>query len=352
VPALDLDALAALVERPDEAARAAARERQAQLVGVPAGSLGRLDELAAWLAGVQGSSPPRPLTRPRVVVFAGDHGVAEVGVSAYPPEATAAFVRAVLAGDAVVNTLADAARATVRVVDMAVDADLRDVPVDVGARKVGRRSGRIDVDDALTYEQAQQAFRAGMAVADAEVDAGADLLIPGDVGVGNTTAAAVLIAALTGADAASVTGRGSGIDDTGWMRKCAAVRDALRRARPTLGDPIQLLATAGGADFAAMTGFLLQAAVRRTPVILDGVVSTACALAAHRVAFRARDWWVAGHRSPEPGHAAALERLGLQPILDLGMRVGGGCGALVALPVLAAAAAALPPPRADHAVVK
>lgn len=281
-----------------------------------------------------------------MVVFAGDHGVAAAGVSAYPPEATAALVRAVLAGDAVVNALARSAGATMRVVDMAVEVDLPDAPAEAGAHKVGRRSGRIDVEDALTYEQAQQAFRAGMAVADAEVDAGADLLIPGDLGVGSTTPAAVLTAALTGADAASVTGRGSGIDDAGWMRKCAAVRDALRRARPMLGDPVQLLATAGGADFAAMTGFLLQAAVRRTPVILDGVVSTACALAAHRVAFRARDWWLAGHRSPEPGHAAALERLALKPVLDLGMRVGGGCGALVALPVLNAAGAALgEPPR-------
>jgi nicotinate-nucleotide--dimethylbenzimidazole phosphoribosyltransferase len=337
---LDLDAVAAAVERPSEAARIAARERQARLTK-PAGALGRLEDLSVWLAGVQDTCPPRPLERVRVVVFAGDHGVARAGVSAYPPEVTAQMVRTLVAGGAAVNVLARLTGAAVRVLDLAVDDELVGLPADVGRFKVRRSSGRIDREDALSGEEAERAFAAGMTVADEEVDAGADLLIPGDMGIGNTTPAAVLTAALTGADAADVVGRGTGVDDAGWMRKCAAVRDALRRARSQLGDPLRLLATAGGADVAAMSGFLLQAAVRRTPVLLDGVVSGAAALAASRIAFRASLWWLAAHRSPEPAHGCALDRLTLEPVLDLGMRLGEGTGALAALPLLRAAGATL-----------
>jgi nicotinate-nucleotide--dimethylbenzimidazole phosphoribosyltransferase len=336
VTALDLDTLASRVPLPDEDARAAARDREDRLTK-PAGALGRLEELAVWLAGVQGTCPPRALTRPRVVVFAGDHGVATSGVSAYPPEVTAQMVRNFLAGGAAVNVLARRADASVRVVDMAVDADTDDLPADVTRHKVRRGSRRLDVEDALTREEAEQALLAGVALADEEVDAGADLLVPGDMGIGNTTPAAVLTATLTGADVVAVMGRGTGVDDRGWMRKAAAVRDGLRRARPHLGDPLGLLAATGGADLAAMTGFVLQAAVRRTPVVLDGVVSGACALVAQRLAYRAPQWWLAGHRSPEPAHALALKRLGLEPVVEYGMRLGEGTGALLALPVLAAA---------------
>ena len=337
---LDLEAIAASVHPPSESARAAARERQRRLTK-PAGALGRLEDLSIWLAGVQDACPPRPVERARVVVFAGDHGIARAGVSAYPPEVTGQMVRNFLAGGAAVNVLARAAGATVRVVDVAVDADLDDLPADVTARKVRRGSGRLDVEDALSREEAERAFAAGRAIADEEVDAGADLLVPGDMGIGNTTPAAVLIGALTDADASEVVGRGTGVDDAGWMRKTAAVRDGLRRTRSVLADPLQVLATGGGADFAAMTGFLVQAAVRRTPVILDGVVSGACALVAHRIAPGAAPWWLAGHRSAEPAHARALARLSLDPVVEYGMRLGEGTGALVALPVLRAAGATL-----------
>lgn len=338
--ALDLAVLADQVARPDEKARQEARDRQLRLTKPP-GSLGRLEDLSVWLAGVQGTCPTRPLDRVRVVLFAGDHGVARSGVSAYPPEVTGQMVRNFLAGGAAVNALARLNDADVRVVDMAVDSDLDDVPADVTRHKVRRGSGSIDVEDALTREQAEQAFRAGMAIADDEVDAGADLLVTGDMGIGNTTPAATLVGLLTQSDAASVVGRGTGIDDAAWMRKCAAVRDAMRRGRPVLGDQVQLLATVGGADFAAMTGFLLQAAVRRTPVMLDGVVSGACALVAQRIAFRSADWWLAGHRSTEPAHGKALDRLALEPLLDMGLRLGEGSGALLAVPFLRAAAATL-----------
>jgi nicotinate-nucleotide--dimethylbenzimidazole phosphoribosyltransferase len=337
---LDLDTLFDRVERPDESFRTQARERLPGLAKPP-GSLGRLEELAVWLAGVQGACPTRPIERPRVVIFAGDHGVARQRVSAYPPETTPALVRNVLAGGAPVAVLARLAGAGIRVADLAVDDDLADLPAEATRYKVRRSSGRIDVEDALTREEAEQAFDAGARIADAEVDAGADLLIPASVGVGATTPAAVLVGALVSADAAAVIGRGSGIDDATWIRKCAAIRDALRRARVALDDPVDLLAASGGADLAALTGFLLQAAIRRTPVLLDGVVPAACALAGQRIAFRAVDWWLAGAGSADPGLVKALERLGLTPLLDYGVTVGDGSGALLALPLVTAAAATL-----------
>ncbi|MGB8963436.1 MAG: nicotinate-nucleotide--dimethylbenzimidazole phosphoribosyltransferase, partial [Pseudonocardiaceae bacterium] len=188
--------------------------------------------------------------------------------------------------------------------------------------------------DALTDAEVTQALAAGVAIADEAVDRGADLLIAGDMGIGHTTPAAVLVAALTGTEPVAVVGRGTGIDDAGWMRKAAAIRDALRRARPFINDPVALVRTAGGADVAAMAGFLAQAAVRRTPVILDGVVVGAAAMLADELAPGARQWWVAGHRSAEPAHTLALEHLELVPILDLGMRLGEGSGAVVALPLV------------------
>ncbi|MFH9229446.1 nicotinate-nucleotide--dimethylbenzimidazole phosphoribosyltransferase [Streptomyces lydicus] len=337
--ALNLDDFANLIERPDGGVRRDAEERRARLA-VPPGALGRLDELGEWLAGAQQQVPVRPLERPRVVLFAGDHGVAELGVSARPAGGTKDLVRAVLDGASPAAVLARGAGAQVRVVDMSVDCDPADLPEEVTRHRVRRGSGRIDIEDALTAEEAEAAFRAGMALADEEADAGTDVVVLGDLSVGGTTAASTLIAALCGTDASVVTGRGGApIDDLAWMRKCAAIRDALRRARPVLGDQLELLATAGGADLTAMTAFLLQSAVRRTPVILDGVVSAACALVAQRVAFRAPDWWLAGQASGEPAQAKALDRIALNPLLDHGVTAGEGTGALLALPLVQAAAA-------------
>ena len=195
--------------------------------------------------------------------------------------------------------------------------------------------------DALSEDETKAAIAAGRSIADEEVDTGADLLIAGDMGIGNTTPATVLVAALTNNEPVAVVGRGTGIDDAGWIRKTAAVRDALYRAHAVRSDPAALLRVAGGADLAAMAGFLAQSAVRRTPVLLDGVVVTAAALVAERLAPGARRWWQAGHRSTEPAHTLALAQLGLEPIVDLGMRLGEGTGAVVALPVLRAAIATL-----------
>ncbi|MFI5682506.1 nicotinate-nucleotide--dimethylbenzimidazole phosphoribosyltransferase [Streptomyces sp. NPDC051636] len=336
---LNLDDFTDLIERPDGGVRRDAEVRRERQI-VPPGSLGRLDDLGEWLAAAQGAVPVRPVERPRVVLFAGDHGIAERGVSARPAGTADQLVRAVLEGASPASVLARRLGVPVRVVDMALDCAPESLPAEVVRHRVRRGSGRIDVEDALTQEEAEAAFRAGVAVADEEADSGTDLVVLGDVSVGGTTAACVLVAALCGTDASVVTGRGGlAIDDLAWMRKCAAIRDALRRARPVLGDQLQLLATVGGADLAAMTGFLLQAAVRKLPVILDGVVAAACALVGQRVAFRAPDWWLAGHDSGEPGQAKALDRMALEPLLNQGVTVGEGAGALLALPLVQAAAA-------------
>ncbi|MFF8034045.1 MULTISPECIES: nicotinate-nucleotide--dimethylbenzimidazole phosphoribosyltransferase [unclassified Streptomyces] len=336
---LNLDDFTDLIERPDGGVRRDAEARRERLI-VPPGSLGRLDELGEWLAAAQSAVPVRPVERPRVVLFAGDHGIAGLGVSARAAGSAAGLVREVLEGGRPVSVLARRLGVPVRVVDMSLDCDPQSLPEDVVRHRVRRGSGRIDTEDALTPEEAEEAFRAGMAVADEEADSGTDLVVLGDVSVGGTTAAGVLVAALCGTDASVVTGRGGlAIDDLAWMRKCAAIRDALRRARPVLGDQLQLLATVGGADLTAMTGFLLQAAVRKLPVVLDGVVTAACALVGQRVAFRAPDWWLAAHASGEPGQAKALDRMALEPLLSHGVTVGEATGGLLALPLVQAAAA-------------
>lgn len=326
------------VTPPDTTAAAAARARQDELAK-PRGALGRLEDLSVWVSSCQGHCPPTQFDRARIVVFAGDHGVARSGVSAYPPEVTAQMVANIDAGGAAINVLAGIAGATVRVVDLAVDAE--PVSPQIGAHKVRRSSGDIAVEDALTEQEARAAIDAGRQIADQEVDAGADLLIAGDMGIGNTTAATVLVAALTGVEPVVAVGYGTGIDDAGWIRKTAAVRDALFRAEHVLASPVATLQCCGGADLAGIAGFCAQAAVRRTPVLLDGMVVTAAALIAEQLAPGARLWWQAGHRSTEPAHALALARLGLDPIVDLQMRLGEGSGAAVALPVLRAAVATL-----------
>ena len=329
------------IRPPDETARTAARERQERLTK-PSGALGRLEELSVWLSGVTGQCPPPPIARPALAIFAGDHGVARTArTSAYPPEVTAQMVANFVAGGAGATVLARSRGVRVRVVDVSVDVDWAGaglaVPAEVTRDRIRRGAGSIDFEDAMTRAEAASALALGARIADELVDAGADLLIGGDMGIGNTTPSAVLVALLTDSGAAQVVGRGTGIDDLTWMRKTGAVRDAIRRGRAVSDDPIRLLGAVTGPDLAAMTGFLLRAAERGTPVLLDGIVSCACALLAERIAPGASAWWQAGHRSTEPASAIALDALGLEPILDLGLRLGEGSGALVALPVLTAA---------------
>jgi nicotinate-nucleotide--dimethylbenzimidazole phosphoribosyltransferase len=311
----------------------------------PEGALGRLEELGTWWATVRGACPPSPPQRTVLLIVAGDHGVARSArTSAYPPEVTAQMVRTFVAERAAANALARQVGARVRIIDASVDAPedyLDDVAPGLVTTRVRRSSGAVDREDAMTREEAAAAIALGIAIVDEEVDAGADLLIVGDMGIGNTTTAAAIIGLLAPADILSVVGRGTGIDDATWMRKAAAVRDAMRRGKPHKGSATDLLATIGGPDIAVMVGMLLGAAARRTPVILDGTVIAAAALIAHRAAYKARDWWQAGHVSTEPAHAVALGRLDLTPLLNLQMRLGEGTGALLAVPLVSSAAAAL-----------
>ena len=307
-----------------------ARARQLSLTK-PAHSLGRLEELGVWISSCQDVCPPRPLERPRVVVFAGDHGVAGHGVSAFPQEVTLQMADNIVSGGAAVSVLARGARASVRIADMAMSAER---PGGLDDHKIRRTNGSIDREDALTDEEVRAAIAAGRRIADEEVDSGADLLIAGDLGIGNTTPATALTCLVTGREPVELVGRGTGIDDQGWMRKTAAVRDAMFRASGDLRDPVAMLRKAAGADIAAMAGFLAQAAVRRTPCLLDGVVVTSGALMAEALAPGSRQWWMAGHRSYEPAHSAALTYLSLDPILEHSMRLGEGSGAVAALPVV------------------
>ncbi|MCL2543387.1 MAG: nicotinate-nucleotide--dimethylbenzimidazole phosphoribosyltransferase [Nocardioidaceae bacterium] len=330
----------AQIAQPDPDVHAAATERLAGLA-TPAGALGRLGELGVWVAATQGQCPPAPLDDVRLVIFAGDHGVAQHGVSAYPPAITGAMVRTFVAGKAGVTALAGVHGVHVRVLDLGVDDDLEGVPDEVRAHKVRRGSGAIHLEDALTPEETEQALAAGRAVADEEIDAGAQLLLSGDMGIGNTTPAAAMVAAALGLPAAEVTGRGTGVDGAALAHKTEVVQQALDRAGARLEDPVETLTAVASADLAATVGYLLRAAERGVPVLLDGLMSVACALTAERIAPGAVAWFAAGHRSTEPAQSLALEKLGLVPLLDLDLRLGEGSGAVAAVPVVRSAAALL-----------
>jgi nicotinate-nucleotide--dimethylbenzimidazole phosphoribosyltransferase len=335
------------IDFPDHMAEQWAPNRWERLA-LPAGSMGELQSLSQWLCSVQGGCPPRDFARARVVILAGDHGIAEHGVSAPGRQTTVERIAEVRAGSAAINILADLAGAGIRIEDISVDAPDSER---TGEHRIRRSSERIDTTDAVTQAEVLDALQAGLASANDEVDSGADLFIVGDLGRGSTTAAATLISVITETEPVKAIGRGSGIDDDAWMRKASAVRDARRRAWPYHDKPIELLAVAGGADIAALTGFLLGAASRRTPVLLDGVVVAAAALLANEINWRATRWWQAGQRSREPGHDLALRHLSLEPILNLGVEAGSGTAAVLAVPALRAAARLLseltPLPEAD-----
>ncbi|SCL67233.1 nicotinate-nucleotide-dimethylbenzimidazole phosphoribosyltransferase [Micromonospora citrea] len=344
-----LETTIAAIRPPDESAMAAARELQGRLTK-PAGSLGALEELSVRLAGLAGHCPP-PLPEPAAVaIFAGDHGVHAQGVTPWPQEVTAQMIGNFLAGGAVVNAFARQAGASVTVVDVGVATPLPfaapgdqaahppagDVPRLVAANvRPGTRD--LAVTAALTRDEARAAVETGIRVAGELIDAGAGILLTGDMGIGNTTPAAALIAAFAGIDPAGTTGRGTGVDDPTYARKVAVVRAALTRHAPDPADPLGVLAAVGGLEHAALAGLILGAAARRTPVLLDGVIAVSAALAAAALAPHAVGAMVAGHRSAEPGATVALRRLGLEPLIDLGLRLGEGTGALLALPVVTGA---------------
>jgi len=323
----------------DPDALSAARDRQARMTKPP-GSLGTLEALSEQLSGLAGVCPP-PLPEPAALaVFAADHGVHAQGVTPWPQEVTAQMVANFLAGGAVVNAFAKQVGAEVCVVDVGVNAELT-VQSGLIPRKIRYGTADMTQGPALTREEATAAIEAGIETARDLVAAGNRCLLTGDMGIANTTASAALIAAFTGASPAQVTGYGTGIDEQTYAHKVEVVRTALELHRPDPQDPVGVVAAFGGLEHAALAGFILGAAALRVPVVLDGVIAGAAALVAQALSPEVTAACVAGHRSAEPGHALALEQLGITPLIDLELRLGEGSGAALALPLVGAAVRAL-----------
>jgi nicotinate-nucleotide--dimethylbenzimidazole phosphoribosyltransferase len=332
--------LAGDVEPADASAVEAARERHRRLLKPP-GSLGRLEDLGARLAGMVGFSPPPIPGSPAVVVCAGDHGVLAQGVSPWPRDITAAMVENFRAGSAAVNALARTVGARVSVLDVGVASELEHHPF-LREAKVRRGTDDLSEEPAMSREEAARAVMAGAGIVEELVESGGvDLLVTGDMGIGNTTPAACLIAAFTGHPAREVTGRGTGIDDATLESKIRIVKEALKLHQPEPGDPIGVLAALGGLEHAALAGLILMGAVYRIPVLLDGVVSNSAALVARALAPDSLGYTIAGHISTEPGARISLQILGLEPLLNLHMRLGEGTGGLLAVPLVQAAARVL-----------
>ena len=331
--------LAASVAAPDERFAAHAKDRHDGLVK-PQGSLGRLEQLGGQLATIARTCPPPVPSSAAVVVCAGDHGVLAHSVSPWPQEITAAMVHAFCAGKAAINVLANTVGADVTILDVGVATDLP-AHERLHSAKVRRGTRDLSRECALTREEAARAMLAGADLVQDLRQRGADIVIGGDMGIGNTTAGACLISAFTGLPATRTTGRGTGIDETTYKRKTALVQAALDLHEPDPGDPLAVLACFGGLEHAALCGLYLAAARERLPVILDGVAANAAALAAVGFSAHVRGYLIAGHQSTEPGAAAALATLDLQPLLDLELRLGEGAGALLALTLVRAAAAVL-----------
>jgi nicotinate-nucleotide--dimethylbenzimidazole phosphoribosyltransferase len=332
-----------LVGPTDDAAAAEARAHHDRLTKPP-GSLGQLEALGVQLAAIAGAHPP-PRPRPAAVaVFAGDHGVVAEGVTPWPQQVTAQMVANFVSGGAAINVLAAQHGASVTVVDVGVAGDLADVvdPTSPNLRScnVRRGTGNLARGPAMTLDEASRALAVGASVAHELADGGAAVLLTGDMGIGNTTAAAALIAAFTGRPPREVTGPGAGADDVALERKVHAVEAALARLDPA-ADALSILAEVGGLEIAALAGFVVGGASHRVPVLVDGVIADAALLAATALCPAALAYAVAGHRSSEPGARAALDHLGLEALLDLGLRLGEGSGAAAALPLVDSAALVL-----------
>ena len=317
----------------DEAAMEAARVHIDRLTKPP-GSLGKLEGLAVKLAGITGEAKPA-FPKRVVIVMAADHGVCEEGVSAFPAEVTPQMVLNFLAGGAAVNVLARQASADVVCVDIGVNAELSHPGL--VQRKLRYGTGNMVKGPAMSREEAEAAIRVGADVVDEAVAQGVRLFVTGEMGIGNTTASAAIMSSLTGIAPQQSVGRGTGVNDERLRHKVAVVAQALDVNRPDANDPLDVLAKVGGLEIAGLTGVILGAAARRCPVVIDGFISTVAALLAVRLKPETADYLIASHVSHEQGHRALLQELGLNPMLELDMRLGEGTGGVLALHLIDAA---------------
>ena len=317
-----------MIRPPDEEAMAEAQARLDMLTK-PRGSLGRLEALAIQLAGIQGK--PIPQTRNKAIItMAGDHGVVAEGVSAYPQEVTAQMVYNFLRGGAGINVISRMVGARIVVVDIGVSSDLEPNP-QLQSRKIAFGTQNMSQGPAMTREEAVKAIETGIEVVTTEMERGLDILGTGDMGIGNTTASSAICAVMTGQPVAEVTGRGTGIDDKQLAHKIEVITRALAVNHPDADQPLDVLAKVGGFEIGGLAGVMLAAAAYRIPVVIDGFISGAAALIAIALSPRLKDFLIAAHVSTEPGHRLLPKHLGLNPLLDLGMRLGEGTGAALGI---------------------
>ena len=323
-----LEKIIAKIEGLDEAAMAAAKARQDTLTK-PAGSLGRLEELSIQLAGISGEEMPK-INDKVIITMAGDHGVVEEGVSAYPQEVTPQMVMNFLYDGAAINVLAKHVGARNTIVDMGVAVTM-DAHSALVVKKIAFGTANMTKGPAMTPKQAEQAILAGVDVVEAEIKKGLDIVGTGEMGIGNTTPSAAIAAVLTGIAPAKLAGRGTGVDDEGLKRKIDAIERALEVNKPDPKDGLDILAKVGGFEIAGLVGVILGAAANRKPVMVDGFISTAAAMIAVTIAPAARAYLISAHRSQEYGHSQMVEWLGLKPLVDLDFRLGEGTGAALGI---------------------
>ncbi len=328
---LHLEEVIGQIAAPAEVYLAQAKARLDTLTK-PLGSLGRLEDLAAQWVAIRAGNVTGPVSK-AVYVFAADHGITAEGVSAYPAQVTQQMVLNFLSGGAAINVLARLNQVEVNVIDVGVDADLAG-HAGLGQYKVRRGSRNMLREPAMSEEELHAALSVGLTLAEIAFAKGNNLIAVGEMGIGNTTAASVMTAALTGMPASLVTGKGTGLDSEAYAHKCRIVEAVVSRHFAQPAGPLEILRCAGGLEIAAMTGLVLGAARRQIAIVMDGFISTAAAAIACGLAPAVRSYLFAGHRSQEPGHRVLLAYLDIEPILDLDMRLGEGSGAVLAMPIL------------------
>ena len=317
----------------DVRAISAARARQ-DILTKPAGSLGTLEDISTKVAGITGNAMPKMKAKV-IITMAGDHGVTDDGVSAYPKEVTAQMVYNFLNDGAAINVLARHAGARVVIVDMGVAVDFTHERL--VSKKIAYGTANMAKGPAMSYEDAVRSIEAGIEVFESEAKKGVDIVGVGDMGIGNTTSSSAIVAVITGYDVEKVTGRGTGIDDAGLEKKIAVIEEAIRVNKPNNKDAIDVLAKVGGFEIGGMAGVILAAASHRVPVVIDGFISGTAALVAYGIAPAVKDYMIAAHRSVERGHSVTLDYIGLKPLLDLDMRLGEGTGAALGISIVDAA---------------